>query len=56
MTTVCDVVVYDRDEVEQSRSEATADEFLEPWEALECTFVNDNTAFIEIIKNTTNNA
>jgi hypothetical protein len=27
---------------------------LEPWQALECTFVNDNTAFVKIIKNTTN--
>ncbi|MGD8919091.1 MAG: hypothetical protein PVJ16_09250, partial [Nitrosopumilaceae archaeon] len=29
---------------------------LEPWQALSCEFVNDNTAFIKIIKNTTENS
>ena len=27
---------------------------LDPWEILVCTFVNDNTAFVKIIKETTN--
>jgi hypothetical protein len=29
---------------------------LEPWQALECEFINDNTAFLKIIKNTTENS
>ena len=57
MTTQCSIVTYNQDQSEASRIDLqlnNASAILAPWEGLECTFVNDNTAFVKIIKNTTN--
>jgi hypothetical protein len=45
----------DRTEKGVNKTDVTLPYDLEPWQGLKCTFVNDNTAFIKIIKNTTLN-
>ena len=42
--------------VPDSKVEADLTATLEPWQALECGFINDNTAFVKINKTTTNPA
>jgi len=54
--TDCRLITYNEQFQVQANVSASTSETLLPWQSLECTFTNDNTAFLKIIKNTTENS